>query len=207
MTLPHPRYLGFVALFGLGTLVFSHLLPIEEATIVGFDVAAAAFILSCAPLWRADGPEAARARAARDDGGRFFLLISAVAVIGVILLSLGRLVESRNSLTGPDFVIVAGTLVLAWLFFNLLYAFHYTHLYYDQHDARDAGGIVFPEGGKPVFADFVYFAMVIGMTCQTADLNISARRIRRAVTGHGVLAFFFNLGVLALTINVLSGVI
>lgn len=108
MTLPHPRYLGFVALFGLGTLVFSHLLPIEEATIVGFDVAAAAFILSCAPLWRADGPEAARARAARDDGGRFFLLISAVAVIGVILLSLGRLVESRNSLTGPDFVIRGG---------------------------------------------------------------------------------------------------
>lgn len=39
---------------------------------LGFGMAAAAFILNCAPLWRADGPDAARARAARDDGGSFF---------------------------------------------------------------------------------------------------------------------------------------
>jgi uncharacterized membrane protein len=48
---------------------------------------------------------------------------------------------------------------------------------------------------------------VIGMTCQTADLDISSRRIRRIVTIHGVSAFFFNLGVLAMTVNVLSGVL
>lgn len=82
-------------------------------------------------------------------------------------------------------MIVAGTLAVASLFFNLIYALHYMHLYYDQHDGRDAGGIVFPEGGAPVFADFLYFAVVIGMTCQTADLHISARRIRRNVTGTG----------------------
>ncbi len=64
-----------------------------------------------------------------------------------------------------------------------------------------------PEGGAPVFADFAYYTVVIGMTCQTADLDISSRHIRRVVTVHGTFAFFFNLGVLALTINVLSGVI
>ncbi|TBN43670.1 DUF1345 domain-containing protein [Paracoccus subflavus] len=207
MRLPHPRYVGFFAVFAVCTLASSRLLSIEEATILGFDLAAAAFILTCLPLWHGDRVDAARARAARDDGGRFFLLVSAVAVIAAILLALGRLVGGRNTLTGVDFAAVAGTLVLAWLFFNLIYAFHYAHLYYDQHRTGDAGGIIFPEGGEPVFADFVYFAFVIGMTCQTADLDISARAIRRVVTGHGVLAFFFNLGVLAMTINVLSGVI
>jgi hypothetical protein len=84
---------------------------------------------------------------------------------------------------------------------------NYAHLYYDQVEAGDAGGILFPEGGKPVFADFVYFAFVIGMTCQTADLDIASRQIRRVVTLQGLFAFFFNLGVLAMTMNVLSGVL
>jgi uncharacterized membrane protein len=117
------------------------------------------------------------------------------------------MVEGRNHLTTMDFAIVAVTLVLAWLFSNLVYAFHYAHMFYDAKDAGDAGGIIFPEGGAPVFADFVYFAFVIGMTCQTADLDISSRRIRRVVTMQGLFAFFFNLGVLAMTINVLSGVL
>lgn len=207
MTTPHPRYLAFLSIFALGTLLSSRVLQIEEAAIVGFDLAAITFIASCVPLWRADGPGAARARAARDDGGRFFLIMSAVAVISAILLALGRLLEGKSKLSGTDFAVVAGTLVLAWLFLNLVYTFHYAHLYYDQKVEGDAGGVVFYEGGEPVFADFVYFAFVIGMTCQTADLTISARRIRRVATMHGVLAFFFNLGVLAMTINVLSGIL
>lgn len=207
MTMPHPRFAAFLVLFVLAALLAAQVLPIEEAVILGFDLAATAFIAMCVPLWRDDGADAARARAARDDGGRFFLIVSAVTVIAAILLALGRLVEGKSTLTGVDFAVVVATLVLAWMFLNLVYAFHYGHLFYDQHDARDAGGIVFPEGGAPVFADFVYFAFVIGMTCQTADLEISARSIRRVVTVHGVLTFFFNLGVLAMTINVLSGVI
>lgn len=205
--MPHPRYLAFLFVFAGITLGGALRLPIEEAAILGFDIAAALFIALALPLWVADNPEDARLRAARDDGGRVLLMVTAAAVLAAILLALGRMVEGRSHLTATDFAIVAGTLVLAWLFSNLVYAYHYAHLYYDQVDAGDAGGILFPEGGKPVFADFVYFAFVIGMTCQTADLDIASRRIRRVVTLQGLFAFIFNLGVLAMSINVLSGVL
>jgi uncharacterized membrane protein len=205
--MPHPRFVVFLLVLLCTTVGATLFLPIEEATILGFDLAAAVFIALAVPLWTKDVPEGARARAARDDGGRVLLILTAAAALAAILLALGRMVEGRSHLTTGDFAIVAGTLVLAWLFSNLVYAFHYAHLYYDQIEAGDAGGIVFPEGGEPVFADFVYFAFVIGMTCQTADLDIASRPIRRVVTLHGLFAFFFNLGVLALTINVLSGVL
>lgn len=207
MNLPHPRFLAFLGVFAGVAGIAAFRLPVEEAAILGFDVAVAVFIALALPLWTADEPEDARARAARDDGGRVLLMLTAAAVLGAILLALGRMIWGRSGLAASDFAIVVGTLALAWIFSNLVYAFHYAHLYYDQVEAGDAGGILFPEGGKPVFADFVYFAFVIGMTCQTADLDISSRRIRRAVTAHGLFAFFFNLGVLALTINVLSGVL
>jgi uncharacterized membrane protein len=50
----------------------------------------------------------------------------------------------------------------------------------------------------------VNFAFVIGMTCQTADIEISECAMRRVSTFHGLFAFAFNLGILALTVNVLA---
>lgn len=207
MSLPHPRFLGFLAVLGAGAGLASFRLPLEEAVIWGFDAGALAFVAGAVPLWAGDHPDAARARAARDDGGRVLLLVTAAAVVAAVLLALGHLVEGRARLSGADLAVVAGTLVLAWLFGNLVFAFHYAHLFYDRADGGDAGGIVFPEGGEPLFADFVYFAFVIGMTCQTADLDIASRAIRKAVTVHGLLAFLFNLGILALVVNVLAGVL
>jgi uncharacterized membrane protein len=204
---PHPRFLLFLCLFAAGTGVAALFAPIERAVILGFDVAALAFIFTAFQLWRDDDPDAARARSARDDGGRVLLGVTAALVVGVILLALGRMVKEREALDVSLFGTVVTTLVLAWFFANLVYAFHYAHVFYEQKDGGDAGGIDFPGGSDPIFADFVYFAFVIGMTCQTADLNIASRRIRRIATIHGVFAFFFNLGVLALTVNVLSGVL
>lgn len=202
--IPHLRFLIFLAVFAGAALALSLRLPVESALILGFDLGAAVFLASALPLWRADGAKAARARAARDDGGRAFLLLTAVAVLAVILLALARLVGETG---GASFAVIAGTLVLAWLFANLVFAFHYGHLFYDSVEGKDAGGITLPEGGDPVFADFVYFAFTIGMTCQTADVDISSRAIRRAVTLHGLFAFFFNLGVLAFAVNVLAGIL
>jgi uncharacterized membrane protein len=207
VSLPHTRFLLFLAVFLTSSGLCALVVSIPQAVIASFDVAALVFILTTWPLWIDDRSDAARARAARDDGGRILLLLTMILVIVAILMAIGRMVQSKQTLGVADFVWVAGTLALVWLFSNLVYAFHYGHAYYDQERGRDAGGIDFPEGGEPVFADFVYFSFVIGMTCQTADLTISSRRIRRIVTLHGVFAFFFNLGVLALTVNVLSGVL
>ena len=53
-------------------------------------------------------------------------------------------------------------------------------------------------------ADFVYFAFTLGVAVQTSDVVVTSPHIRKVVTAHCVAGFFFNLGVLALTINVLG---
>ena len=45
------------------------------------------------------------------------------------------------------------------------------------------------------------------MTSQVSDVAISSRSIRRVATMHGILSFFFNVAVLALTINTVSNAI
>ena len=42
------------------------------------------------------------------------------------------------------------------------------------------------------------------MTSQVSDVQISSRSIRRLATIHGAISFFFNLTVLALTVNMVS---
>ncbi|MDQ2067044.1 DUF1345 domain-containing protein [Xinfangfangia sp. CPCC 101601] len=199
--LQHPRFWAFLTVFAGTSLGLLALLPPSLALILGFDAGALVFVASTFPLWRSDAAIAARARSARDDGGRLLLLLISVAVLVVILVALGRLVAEAS---GWGTALIAGSLVLAWLFANLLFTFHYGHLYYDRIKEKDAGGITFPEGDEPVFADFAYFAFNIGMTCQTADLDTASTRIRLAVLMQGLFAFFFNLGVLAFSVNVLA---
>ena len=45
------------------------------------------------------------------------------------------------------------------------------------------------------------------MTSQTSDVNITSKVIRRMAAVHGFLSFFFNLTVLALTVNMVSNLI
>lgn len=43
------------------------------------------------------------------------------------------------------------------------------------------------------------------MAFATSDVEITTQRMRRVATVHGALAFFYNLIVLAFTINVTAG--
>lgn len=204
---PHLHFLAFLAtliLVGAGARLW---LTLEEAAVLGFDVAALLFIGIALPAWASEDAEGFRLRAAREDAGMVLLVVTAAVVIAAILIALVSLIRERQKLDAFDFAIVLGTLVLAWVLSNLVYVYHYANLYFSEADRVGRPPIVFPDPEPPVFSDFVYFSFVIGMTCQTADLDIASRRIRKVVTLQGVYAFFFNLGVLALTINVLAGVL
>ena len=67
------------------------------------------------------------------------------------------------------------------------------------------GGLDFPGEPNPDYWDFLYFATSIGATSQTSDVAIRSRALRRLVTVHAVVSFFFNATVLALTINLAAG--
>lgn len=45
------------------------------------------------------------------------------------------------------------------------------------------------------------------MTSQVSDVAVTSKVMRRIVAIHGVLSFFFNLTVLALTVNMISNLI
>jgi uncharacterized membrane protein len=45
------------------------------------------------------------------------------------------------------------------------------------------------------------------MTCQVSDVQITGRGLRRLALVHGIVAFVFNTIILALTINIVAGII
>ncbi len=68
-------------------------------------------------------------------------------------------------------------------------------------------GFAFPDSEPPNYMDFVYVAFVIGMTAQVSDVQVTTRSMRRLVLLHSVLSFWFYAGILALAINLVSGLI
>jgi uncharacterized membrane protein len=170
---------------------------------VGFDVAAAIFLLCCISILRICDPETIEQQAERNDANRTELLGLTGIVMAVLLIS----IAAETAILRPEpatKIVIIVTLLLAWLFSNMVYALHYAHMAY-MEPGKGSAGVEFPNTGQPVYWDFLYFAFTIGMTFQTSDVAITSDRIRRVVTVHSFAAFVFNIGVLAFTINVLGG--
>jgi uncharacterized membrane protein len=55
--------------------------------------------------------------------------------------------------------------------------------------------------------DFAYYSFVVGMTSQVSDISVTTRHMRRLTLIHGVLAFVFNIAILAMSINIIGGAI
>ena len=201
-----PRFLAFCAVAGVAVPAAIVLFGWQRGTMVGFDVAAAAFLTSCLPLLRDVSADTMRRASARNDANRALLLaIAGFASLAVLAAVAGELGQA----SAPDawtVALIVVTLTLAWLFGNTVYVLHYAHLYYlPGADGRDAGGLDVPGTDEPDYWDFVYFAFTLGMTFQTSDVSIRTGEMRRVATAHSLAAFVFNLGIVAFTINVLGG--
>ncbi|MCF1710851.1 DUF1345 domain-containing protein [Tabrizicola sp. J26] len=202
--IPHYRFFSFLASLIVLTPVLAEVLAMPSAMLTAFDLSVALFILLCLPLFHSD---AVPGRVENDDGGRLLLLLTTTIIVSVIVSAVGWMVIHKNNMSVQDFLLAAVSLLLGWTFINLIYAFHYAHLFYGPKKSPATSGLQFPGEEPPVFSDFCYFSFVIGMTCQVSDVVITRRHMRRVATVHGIIAFVFNLCVLALTVNVLSGVL
>ncbi|HEY5309402.1 MAG TPA: DUF1345 domain-containing protein, partial [Casimicrobiaceae bacterium] len=69
------------------------------------------------------------------------------------------------------------------------------------------GGLRFPGDREPDYLDFAYYSFVVGMTSQVSDISVTTRHMRRLTLIHGVLAFVFNIAILAMSINIIGGAI
>jgi uncharacterized membrane protein len=199
-----PRFVAFLIIGIAGIALGIRYAGWRHGPMIGFDVAALVFLVSCVPLLD-DHIDSMRAAARRNDANRAMLLAISVAVSLAVLVAVAAELQQKGSPKPLSLVLVIGTLALAWLFSNTIYALHYAHMFYVTHDGRDCGGLEFPKTSEPNYWDFVYYAFCLGMTFQTSDVSVTDRRFRRVSTFHCMAAFVFNIGVLAFTINVIGG--
>ena len=200
-----PRFLLFLLVFVAGLAVLIPGIGVGRGTMAAFDVAALVFLLAVTTLFKHGDTSRMQQAAQTNDANRTVLLgITGVTMV-VILVAVAGELKGKNDWIAVSIVIA--TLVLAWLFSNVVYALHYAHLFYspDADGSGDAGGLDFPKCDEPDYWDFIYFSFTLEMTFQTSDVAIETRQLRRVVIGQCLAAFVFNLGVLAFTINVLGG--
>jgi uncharacterized membrane protein len=152
-------------------------------------------------------PSKMRSRASIEDEG--FGLIAAMTLTAVALSigSIFSLLHQGGEVSRIGLWLSIANLPLGWLTLHMAAAFHYAHLYYAKAvgkdgKPRDAGGLQFPGDGEPVMWDFLYYSFVIGMTAQVSDVQTLGTSMRRLTLLHGIVSFFFNTVLLALTVNI-----
>lgn len=172
----------------------------------GFDVAAIIFAALVAPFFLHDA-ETMRRRARQNDANRTTILVVTGIVMLVMLVVVASELRQKDTPSSLQLGLIIVTLVLGWLFSNLVYTFHYAYLFYQPDEGRrgDHGGLDIPNRPEPDYTDFAYFAFTLGMTFQTSDIQITSPEIRRIALFHSLAAFVFNLGIVAFSINIIGG--
>ncbi len=184
--------------------------PFRET--LAFDAAAVAFIaITLSSAIHGDAKRTQR-RAAVEDPGRnvIYLIVILAAISGLVsaIFILGKDVSSAHNLL-KAFELVTGILavVSGWVLIHLVYTLRYAHAYYYDPDGADPGGLQFPGDRPPNDFDFAYFSFVIGMTFQVSDVQITDSGIRREVLTHGLISFAYNTAIIALGVNIASGLL
>jgi len=198
-------------------LVLPEHMRVATRALVGWNVAVLAYLAAAAHLIAtADAPRVRRHAKSLDEGRTTILLLAvgvACASIGAIVLELGPVKSMEGWSKAAHLGLTLLTVLDSWTFMHLTFAFHYAHEYYDEFDAHperkieERGGLAFPGGDAPSYVDFFYYAFVIGLASQTADVSTTSRSMRMLTALHGALAFFYNLAIIGLTVNIASGLI
>jgi uncharacterized membrane protein len=208
-----PRLFAGLACGLVARLLMPASLNPMTAAVIAWDIGVLAYLVLTATLFAAEHAERMPQDAAAQQEGEwtiFWLTVAAVAFSFVAIVSefanAGNLSASKKEL---HIALVAGTLLLSWLMTHTTFAFRYAHEYY----SRDLGGpdfdrgLEFPGEQRPDYLDFMYFSLVLGMTFQVSDVQITSRKFRRVASVHGLLSFLFNTIILALTVNIAAGLV
>ncbi len=165
--------------------------------------------------WLIASTDAAMTRdhALGQDQSGFVIFLFVVVAAFASVVAIGFVVSTIRELDpwskAWHLALTIGALISSWLLIQTVFAFHYARRYYAiLHRERTATPeLLFPGGTEPDYLDFAYYSFVVGMTSQVSDVAVTARRMRRLTLVHSVLAFVFNIAVLALSINIIASVI
>ncbi|MDH7798398.1 MULTISPECIES: DUF1345 domain-containing protein [unclassified Beijerinckia] len=203
---------GFICYFALPSAW-----DVNTRALIGWNLAISIYMAEIVIKMSGATAASIRHRAEAVDEGRFIVLaLTIIAAIAAFIAVIAQL-STANALKDGSKALHLGlailTIATSWTFIHLVFAHHYTHEFFIERESEkqlkpeDRGGLRFPGGQPPVFSDFIYFSFVIGVACQTADVSIPSRPMRRLATLHCILAFVFNTTILALTINIAAGLL
>jgi uncharacterized membrane protein len=137
-----------------------------------------------------------------EDEGALIVTLIALGAIAYISFAIFTTLNGGQHRTTVETLVTLAGAPLSWLMLQDVMAFHYAELYYRRNDRADyVPPVNFPKCAEPGPAEFVYLAMVVGMTAQVADTNVQSTQMRRAVTLHAVVSFFFNTVLIAMAVN------
>ena len=165
---------------------------------------------------RKASPERIRAIAARQITGKWTVLTLTVVAASASLIAITAEVPLIKTASDTEQIarmaLVAVTTVLSWALINTMFALHYAHDYYLRAAANDSagvrnGGIVFGGTKPPAYGDFIYFSFTIGMTFQVSDVQITELPVRQLAIAHGIIMFFYATVILAMTVNLVAGLL
>jgi len=181
-------------------------------SIVSYDLGTIVYICWAFYLMYKSTLQEIRSRALKQDDGKVIVLILAVIAIifatWAIFADLGSVKHLDGTEKYGSLVLALTTIVASWFFTATIFALHYAHDYYFQVQHGKDGGLIFlPVGEDPSYWDFMYFSFILSATAQTADVTLASTQMRRTCTLHSILAFFFNTSLLALAVNMASGLV
>lgn len=157
-----------------------------------------------------------RKKARADDGNAVFVFATIIIASLASMFAIFFLITSKDKGVQKEIYFlpaVLGAMILSWIMVQTQYIFHYAREYYDEDPSgkkEETGGLKFPtedenETYHPDYLDFAYYSFCMGCTFQVSDVSITSRNLRKITMIHGLLAFFMNTFVVALTINLVAG--
>jgi uncharacterized membrane protein len=136
-------------------------------------------------------------------------LVVFLLTLGIVIYAMVSLFMAVNADT-PDVLLLTlggASVLLSWLMIHTMWGMHYAWEYYAAVEKptkgrRERGGLKFAGEDDPDGMDFIYYAMVIAMTDQTSDTDVTTRAMRRITIGHSLFSYFFNTVIVAASINI-----
>lgn len=204
----HARLLIALAVGILVWLAAYNFLPVTRL-LIAWNAGVWLFLLLALKMMSTASIADLRKRAGLEEEGRVATLALVTIATVAALIALGLELSQALQAKAPDQALRVGIAFAAilgsWLFMNFAFAMHYAHEVY--RTKLSVSCLNFPNEKEPDYFDFLYFAMVLGTTFQTSDVEIRSRIMRRTAMVQGLVAFLFNTAIIALTVSVASQLI
>ena len=194
-----------VAVGALAAIVVAIVGPWWLIPLTLWDVTALVFVIG---LWYRLGSLNAAGTAMvsqREDPSRATADLLLLGASLVSLLAVGLVLVRASQQQGLDKGLLVGaavlSIVLAWGIVHTVYMLRYARLYY----RGKPGGVSFNEDEPPVYRDFAYLSLTIGMTFQVSDTDLQTKEIRHLALRHALISYVFGALIIASTVNLVAG--